>query len=107
MNYQIPQPGETWTHRRLPEYMSAQVLEVADDTVVYIRRSVAGGSSHETQTGSTIHQFVQNYQFSPESPNDAGDEVAAAPLLGHGGDLTLDPDLDIDPPPREMWGVPT
>lgn len=100
MNYQIPQPGETWTHRRLPDYMSAQVLEVGADTVVYIRRSVAGGSSHETQTASTIHKFTQTWQFSPESPNDSGDGVA------DGATLHLVGDLPFDPPPSEMFGVP-
>ena len=104
MNYQIPQPGETWTHRRLPEYMSAQVLEVGADTVVYIRRSVAGGSSHETQTASTIHKFTQTWQFSPEASSAAADTSGDG--VADGATLHLVGDLPFDPPPSDMFGVP-
>lgn len=101
MSYRLPEPGEVWPHKHLPERISAAIVDrdAFTGVVTFDARTEINGNVKTSRRQSAVTVFVHQYR-PPESPNGSGDEVVAESMLGHGDDLT------VDPPPAEMWGVP-
>lgn len=97
-----PLVGETWRSRVLPflRYRIDALLTDFDGVKGAPGvRFVSEQSSRARELRETI--FLKHYELAPESPNDSGAGVAG------GATLHLVGDLPLDPPPTDMWGVPT
>lgn len=101
MSYRVPAVGETWRSRGAPSYITAEILDVEVDLVTLRTTTRVGDSAKVSERTVPLALFVHHYELAPESPNDSGAGVAG------GATLHLVGDLPLDPPPTDMWGVPT
>lgn len=101
MSYRVPAVGETWRSRGAPSYITAEILAVDADLVSLRTTTTVGQSTKVSDRAVPLALFVHHYELAPESPNDSGAGVA------DGATLHLVGDLPLDPPPADMWGVPT